>query len=166
MITKNPRSIVLHGERLRVYEVEKLIVVDPKARRRRRKYFGGEDWVFTFPAFWKIVRELNRTETRVLSWLIERLEWDEGTVSGYTQRRIGEELGMVHQEVSKALRALEEKSLVRKRRDGRNVYYVNPFLAWRGSDEVWREAVRVWPDPVAMMEGRGGCLGWKNRNRR
>jgi len=150
---KNPKNIVVDNKKIRIYSVDSLIVIDPKRQRRRKKYFGGRDWTFVFPAFWECVRKfrLHQSEFLVLSYLIERMEWDEGAISGYSQRRIGEAVGLTQEAVARALKRLEERALIRKRRDGLNVYYVNPFLAWRGSDEAWREAIRTWPDPTRRI---------------
>lgn len=106
------------------------IIFANKKKKDRRDFVR----VYTEHLEWLAINIQQFTTRKVLDILLANLDWD-GAVR-LTQTEIAKKLGVKREQVTRAIKELEELNVVRSEKQGRgNIYHINDSLAWKGDLE-------------------------------
>lgn len=90
--------------------------------------------------------EMTATESRVLWGLIAHIPKGGGHTAYVQVSELAKELGMAQPNVSKVLKALRSRNIVKSVRTGQ--HQVNPWIAWKGEMVDWVAESEDWDEPT------------------
>lgn len=128
----------------RVDETGQTVSMDVPRRRKRKK--GWRDHVSLMDIGVMTRLDLTGAEYRVLFCLLRHVPEKGGVEAHASIAEIADELTMKAPSVSRVLRDLRDRHIVRTIRQGK--HEINPWLAYSGDFDSWNAETDGWPEPI------------------
>lgn len=125
--------------------------VEVRIARRTKRRKGWRMHVALLDIDVMIRLELTGYEHRVLFGLAAYIPERGGIEARTTATELAAQLNTSPQYVSKILKALQDRRIVKRVRNG--VYEINPWVLYNGDFSSWNAEADEWPEPIWRRDG-------------
>lgn len=136
--------VSLHRLRGSVDETGQRVTMDVPRRRKRKR--GWRDHVSLLDVGVLNRLDLSALEYKVLFALMQFVPEKGGTEARVSIAEIAETVGVLAPSVSRIMRDLRDRRIVRTPRNG--VHEVNPWITYSGDFDSWNAETENWPEPI------------------
>ena len=118
---------------------KRVILVDNKYFPKGIKRFTGFQMGFEKIAKYE---DLTGKDCKILFYLFSQLDMD--NYIQISQQEISDELNIKIPNVSRSIKKLCDKEIIKKEKKGKfNFYRINPEIAWKGETERWKNVIDI-----------------------